>query len=510
MFLLKNLKLKLTILVILLILGMVSCSKKPDDVADNQVQEADMEEISSEDFTEHDEDLLSVDYKEFYDELAPHGEWIEVKAEDIGVELKKGSASGKSHRTISFSDFFGVKEANADAGFGAFFVWQPAPNLAVGVVAGETPQYVPYTNGQWINTDAGWYFRAASEPEEITHHYGRWVHSPSVGWVWVPGRVWAPAWVDWRIQDDYIAWTPVPPSYYIVNNTIITPPVYEERYVVVERRYFVEPVIYTHIITETPFVVTTWTRPEGIVVVNNTVINRGPEVMVIQNVIGAPIPVVTVSHVKTKSKVIYTSSQFNVYTPDFKKVKIKNKITKTTVTSPHNYVSYENAVVKNKVGKQDRENSRGKENSGGQKFDEKGKLKKEYIDDRNMKDGGKNRNQDIKKSDDNSRKNKNSGNDNNYNRKDKNSGNDNNVKKNKENRNPKKDNGSRNDGKKDNGKKDNNVKKDNSKKDGSGNDKGKKNYRNDGGKQNDSQKDKQGSNKENQNSSKDKSGRKNK
>ena len=37
--------------------------------------------------------------------------------------------------------------------------------------------------------------------------------SKRVGWFWVPGRRWAPAWVSWRQSDDYLAWAPLPPSY---------------------------------------------------------------------------------------------------------------------------------------------------------------------------------------------------------------------------------------------------------------------------------------------------------
>jgi hypothetical protein len=34
----------------------------------------------------------------------------------------------------------------------------------------------------------------------------------NVGWVWVPGDEWAPAWVSWRKGGDYVGWAPLPPE----------------------------------------------------------------------------------------------------------------------------------------------------------------------------------------------------------------------------------------------------------------------------------------------------------
>ncbi len=45
-----------------------------------------------------------------------------------------------------------------------------------------------------------------------TYHYGRWVRLRRVGWVWVPGDEWAPAWVSWRTSKDYVGWAPLPPE----------------------------------------------------------------------------------------------------------------------------------------------------------------------------------------------------------------------------------------------------------------------------------------------------------
>jgi hypothetical protein len=390
----KHSKIKITtaFLFLFIISGLVSCTKKNDDTADNEVKEADMVSVSSDDIQETDEDLLSVDYKEFYDELAPHGEWVEVKGDDIGVDMKQGTSSGESKKSISFSEIFGVKSAYAsDVSLGVFFVWKPAPNLAVGITAGEPPVYQPYTNGQWVHTNNGWYFRAASQHEEVTHHYGRWVHTPAMGWLWVPGRVWAPAWVDWREEEEYIAWAPVPPSVYIVNNVIIAPPVYEERYVIVERRYFIEPEVYRYSYKvhkhKHKVKITEWRRMDGIMVVNNTVINRGPDITIIQSVTGWTFEPVVIHHVIGKNKIKYSENEYNVYSPEFKKVKKEMKV-KHPVSKPKEFSDYNSASKKESGRKdsyQDNRNNEDKKNET--RVNENPGKDRKYIDDKNMKNG---------------------------------------------------------------------------------------------------------------------------
>jgi hypothetical protein len=46
----------------------------------------------------------------------------------------------------------------------------------------------------------------------MPYHYGTWVWESGYGWVWIPGTVWAPAWVTWCYGDSYVGWAPIPPS----------------------------------------------------------------------------------------------------------------------------------------------------------------------------------------------------------------------------------------------------------------------------------------------------------
>jgi hypothetical protein len=36
-------------------------------------------------------------------------------------------------------------------------------------------------------------------------------HDDYYGWIWIPDYEWAPAWVEWRYDDAYIGWAPLPP-----------------------------------------------------------------------------------------------------------------------------------------------------------------------------------------------------------------------------------------------------------------------------------------------------------
>jgi hypothetical protein len=85
------------------------------------------------------------------------------------------------------------------------YVWQPR-------VAEQSREWRPYTEGSWAYSDAGWTWVSNESFGWATYHYGRWVRLRRVGWVWVPGDQWAPAWVSWRTNQDYVGWAPLPPE----------------------------------------------------------------------------------------------------------------------------------------------------------------------------------------------------------------------------------------------------------------------------------------------------------
>jgi hypothetical protein len=101
----------------------------------------------------------------FYDALAPYGEWVDVG--DYGS------------------------------------CWHPT---------GVDDNWAPYTDGYWAYTDAGWTWVSYEDFGGVVYHYGRWMKVEGEGWCWAPDYEWAPAWVSWRRNDDYIGWAPLPPE----------------------------------------------------------------------------------------------------------------------------------------------------------------------------------------------------------------------------------------------------------------------------------------------------------
>lgn len=113
-------------------------------------------------------------------------------------------------------------------------VWQPAPDMA-------GPDFWPYaSDGHWATNSRGdWVFvsRYHAQWGWATYHYGRWVWSDMYGWVWIPGRRWAPAWVEWRYGGGHVGWAPMgPPGVVIV----------EHHFVFVERTYIGSANVYSY------------------------------------------------------------------------------------------------------------------------------------------------------------------------------------------------------------------------------------------------------------------------
>jgi hypothetical protein len=84
--------------------------------------------------------------------------------------------------------------------------WRPRAEIV-----GE--DFQPYaTGGHWVYTDYGWSFESDWDWGWAPFHYGRWYSDPGYGWVWVEGRTWGPAWVDWRAGGGYVGWVPSAPE----------------------------------------------------------------------------------------------------------------------------------------------------------------------------------------------------------------------------------------------------------------------------------------------------------
>jgi hypothetical protein len=100
----------------------------------------------------------------FYDELEPYGRWVDCSYGDCWVPERVSR------------------------------YWQP------------------YSNGEWVYTEYGWTWVSYDPWGDSPYHYGTWVYTNRYGWAWIPGTVWAPAWVTWSYSDNYVGWAPLPPS----------------------------------------------------------------------------------------------------------------------------------------------------------------------------------------------------------------------------------------------------------------------------------------------------------
>ncbi|MET0463267.1 MAG: DUF6600 domain-containing protein [Chitinophagaceae bacterium] len=160
---------------------------------------------------------VQISYQDFYDELSPHGRWMDYP--DYG------------------------------------YVWMP--NVGA--------DFRPYgTNGRWVwSDDYEWMWASDYSWGWAPFHYGRWFMDPMYGWMWVPGYDWSPAWVAWRDGGDYYGWAPIQPGFSFGINFNIgnyNPPV--DYWCFTPRRYISSARIYNHFIPSR----------QNVTIINNTTI----------------------------------------------------------------------------------------------------------------------------------------------------------------------------------------------------------------------------------------------
>ncbi len=113
----------------------------------------------------------------------------------------------------------------------------------------------PYTHGSWVYTSAGWTWNSDWRWGWAPFHYGRWFHHGQYGWVWVPGAVWAPAWVAWREGDGWLGWAPLPPrARWSVGVGLdlgaldLSIAIASDGWIFVSDRYFLDPRLHSRIV----------------------------------------------------------------------------------------------------------------------------------------------------------------------------------------------------------------------------------------------------------------------
>src|SRR3989449_3890356 len=93
--------------------------------------------------------------------------------------------------------------------------WVDTPEYGRVWIPDEGTDWQPYTDGQWVDTDYGWTFASTVPWGWAVFHYGRWGFGPELGWFWVPGFTWAPAWVGWRSYPGFACWSPLAPRGFV-------------------------------------------------------------------------------------------------------------------------------------------------------------------------------------------------------------------------------------------------------------------------------------------------------
>ena len=159
-------------------------------------------------------------------------------------------------------------------------VWAPR-HVAVG--------WRPYTVGHWAYTDYDWTWVSDEPWGWATYHYGRWVFDPALGWIWIPGDVWGPAWVTWRFGGGYAGWAPLPPYANAFSFTGIVDPF---AFCFVQQRYLAEPFLARHFVPvqRNVTIVNVTKNVTNYAVVNDRIVNRGIAPREIERVSGHAVP----------------------------------------------------------------------------------------------------------------------------------------------------------------------------------------------------------------------------
>jgi hypothetical protein len=203
----------------------------------------------------------------------------------------------EAHTTVSFNIFF-----DALAPYGNWtsvptygYAWHPT---------GVGPYWRPYTDGRWLWSDYGWTWISYEPWGWATYHYGRWVFLDYYGWVWIPGTVWAPAWVTWYTSPGYIGWAPLPPDDYFFSRIGIGFDYYDypdydyhhhhhyistRHCVFVPSSYFLYDNLRSVIVppSQNIMIIKNTTNITNIKLVNNKIVNYGPSVSLVEKRTGA-------------------------------------------------------------------------------------------------------------------------------------------------------------------------------------------------------------------------------
>jgi uncharacterized protein DUF6600 len=197
---------------------------------------------------------------------------------------------------VEASDFAGVEIGIFDDELSPYGRWIERPAYGrVWLPSGVAAGWRPYTLGHWVETDYGWTWISDEPFGWATYHYGRWAYDPELGWLWVPGREWGPAWVAWERGGGYVGWAPLPPAVRFrvgvgldLGGVDLRVAIAPHHYCFVEERTFLEPRVVEHVVppARNVTIIHNTVNITNYKVIDRRVVNRSVEVDQIERVTG--------------------------------------------------------------------------------------------------------------------------------------------------------------------------------------------------------------------------------
>jgi hypothetical protein len=182
----------------------------------------------------------------------------------------------------------------------------------------------PYSIGRWVMSDYGWTWVSYERFGWATYHYGRWAWDRYVGWLWVPGTDWAPAWVAWQQGNGYIGWAPLPPAVGFdlrvgiqLGGFNLSFGIAPRNYAFVDERRFLEPRVSSYIVPEARNVtiIHNTTNITNYTVVDNRVINQGVPVDRVERVTGRRAQRMRIAQASTPGSTVVERDVVRIYRP---------------------------------------------------------------------------------------------------------------------------------------------------------------------------------------------------
>jgi hypothetical protein len=227
---------------------------------------------------EYETDMGDMDFNYMYSYLAPYGNWINL--EPYG------------------------------------YVWTPR-NMGY--------RWRPYRDGHWVSTYDGWTWMSKEGWGSIPFHYGRWGYDNYLGWFWVPGTVWGPAWVSWRWSSQYVGWAPLPPGVEFrigmgfASSSFNIP---NRFWIFLQAPHFLDRDInrYTLPYERNITIINFTTIHNNIYSRGNRVVNEGIGIDYVRRATGRTIPRYSIRDVKNPRQVRVEGNDLHVYRPTLRKV----------------------------------------------------------------------------------------------------------------------------------------------------------------------------------------------